>query len=57
MSVTKDEVLSALRGVQDPDLHKDIVTLGFVKDVEIAGRRGRLHDRADDARLPGARTR
>ena len=37
MNVTKDEVLSALRTVQDPDLHKDIVTLGFVKDVRIAG--------------------
>jgi ATP-binding protein involved in chromosome partitioning len=37
VSVTKDEVLSALRTVQDPDLHKDIVTLGFVKDVRIAG--------------------
>jgi len=37
LSVTKDEVLSALRGVQDPDLHKDIVTLGFVKEVEIKG--------------------
>jgi ATP-binding protein involved in chromosome partitioning len=32
---TKDAVLSALRGVQDPDLHKDIVTLGFVKDVAV----------------------
>ena len=37
MSVTQDLVLSALRAVQDPDLHKDIVTLGFVKDVQIAG--------------------
>jgi len=37
VSVTKDEVLVALRGVQDPDLHKDIVTLGFVKEVEIQG--------------------
>ena len=53
VSVTKEQVLSALRGVQDPDLHKDIVTLGFVKDVEVEGRRGRLHDRADDAGLPG----
>ena len=35
MSVTKEQVLSALRDVQDPDLHKDIVTLGFVKDVQI----------------------
>ncbi len=37
MSVTKDEVLSALRGVQDPDLHKDIVSLGFVKEVRVEG--------------------
>jgi ATP-binding protein involved in chromosome partitioning len=37
VSVTKDEVLSALRAVQDPDLHKDVVTLGFVKEVEIRG--------------------
>jgi ATP-binding protein involved in chromosome partitioning len=35
LSVTTDEVLSALRGVQDPDLHKDIVTLGFVKELEV----------------------
>jgi ATP-binding protein involved in chromosome partitioning len=37
VSVTKEQVLSALRDVQDPDLHKDIVTLGFVKDVRIEG--------------------
>ena len=37
MSVTKEQVLVALRDVQDPDLHKDIVTLGFVKDVQIEG--------------------
>ena len=37
MSVTQEQVLEALRAVQDPDLHKDIVTLGFVKDVKIAG--------------------
>ncbi len=36
MSVDQDQVLAALRGVQDPDLHRDIVTLGFVKDVRIA---------------------
>ncbi len=28
--VTKEQILDALRVVQDPDLHKDIVTLGFV---------------------------
>ncbi len=37
MSVTSEQVLSALRAVQDPDLHKDIVTLGFVKDVSVSG--------------------
>ena len=37
MSVSQEQVLAALRAVQDPDLHKDIVTLGFVKDVKIAG--------------------
>jgi ATP-binding protein involved in chromosome partitioning len=37
VSVTQEDVLAALRTVQDPDLHKDIVTLGFVKDVRIEG--------------------
>jgi len=37
VSVTQEQVLSALGTVQDPDLHKDIVTLGFVKDVRIEG--------------------
>src|SRR5574341_1544435 len=30
--VTKDEVLAALSQIQDPDLHRDIVTLGFVPE-------------------------
>jgi ATP-binding protein involved in chromosome partitioning len=29
-------VLDALRAVRDPDLHKDIVALGFVKNLQIA---------------------
>src|SRR4029450_5285152 len=37
VSVTEEQVLGVLRGVQDPDLHKDIVTLGFVKEVKISG--------------------
>jgi ATP-binding protein involved in chromosome partitioning len=37
VSVTQEQVLASLRGVQDPDLHKDIVSLGFVKDVKICG--------------------
>ena len=34
-SVTEDQVKEALRQVQDPDLHKDIVTLGFVRQIQI----------------------
>jgi len=37
LSVTREQVLDALRTVQDPDLHKDIVTLNFVKEVRIQG--------------------
>jgi ATP-binding protein involved in chromosome partitioning len=37
VSITQEQVLAALRSVQDPDLHKDIVSLGFVKDVKICG--------------------
>ncbi len=35
-AITEQSVLDALRSVRDPDLHKDIVTLGFVKDVKIS---------------------
>ena len=37
--VTEAAVLDALRAVKDPDLHKDIVTLGFVKQLAIEGER------------------
>lgn len=36
-SVTSDAVLDALKHVQEPELHKDLVTLNMVKDIEIAG--------------------
>lgn len=36
-TVTESAVLDALRGVVDPDLHKDIVALGFVKNLAIEG--------------------
>jgi ATP-binding protein involved in chromosome partitioning len=36
-SVREADVLQALRVVNDPDLHRDIVSLGFVKNVRIAG--------------------
>lgn len=37
MAITEAQILEALRGVQDPDLRRDIVTLGFVKEVNIDG--------------------
>jgi ATP-binding protein involved in chromosome partitioning len=37
--LTEAMVLDALRAVHDPDLHKDIVALGFVKNVRIDGAR------------------
>ncbi|HET6992703.1 MAG TPA: Mrp/NBP35 family ATP-binding protein [Bacteroidia bacterium] len=38
MNITKEKVLEALKNVEDPDLKKDIVTLGMVKDIEIDGK-------------------
>lgn len=37
MNITKENILDALRNVEDPDLKKDLVTLGMVKDIEIEG--------------------
>jgi ATP-binding protein involved in chromosome partitioning len=33
--VTEQSVLEVLRQIKDPDLHKDIVTLGFIRDLQI----------------------
>ena len=33
--VTEEAVLGALKGVRDPDLNRDIVSLGFIKDIQI----------------------
>lgn len=35
--LTEQSVLDALSQIEDPDLHKDIVTLGFIKDLKIEG--------------------
>jgi ATP-binding protein involved in chromosome partitioning len=42
MPLTPDQLRAALRTVKDPDLHKDLVTLNMVKEVE---------PRGDDVRL------
>ena len=37
MALSRDDVYEALRTVEDPDLHKDLVTLNMVKDVQVEG--------------------
>ncbi|HEX2928685.1 MAG TPA: iron-sulfur cluster assembly protein, partial [Candidatus Binatia bacterium] len=35
-NLTEERILDALRRVQDPELHRDIVSLGMVKNLAIA---------------------
>ncbi|MGB9672927.1 MAG: Mrp/NBP35 family ATP-binding protein [Anaerolineales bacterium] len=37
--ITQEMVLNALRGVQDPELRRDLVSLNMIKDIEIEGSR------------------
>src|SRR5271167_2321354 len=37
MPISRDQVMSALRTVQDPELFKDIVSLNMVKGVRLDG--------------------
>ena len=37
MKLTKENILESLRKVNDPDLHRNIVELGFVKNLTITG--------------------
>lgn len=37
MAVTREQVMEALKAVQDPELHKDVVELDMVKDIQING--------------------
>ncbi|NIM93930.1 MAG: P-loop NTPase [Anaerolineales bacterium] len=39
IEVTREMVLEALSKVQEPELHKDLVSLGMVKDIVIEGNR------------------
>ena len=43
MPVTTEQVLNALKAVQDPDLKRDLVSLGFIKDVAIQSGRDLVH--------------
>lgn len=35
--LTEENILESLKQVKDPDLHRDIVTLGFIKNMTITG--------------------
>jgi hypothetical protein len=37
MEITLDSAMAALRKVMDPELHRDIVSLGMVKDLRVEG--------------------
>ena len=39
MGLEQQTILDALKAVNDPDLHRDIVSLGFIKDLKIDGAR------------------
>ena len=39
MSLTKETVLEALKNVEDPDLKKDLVTLGMIHDLVVEGKK------------------
>src|SRR5215217_1890554 len=36
-AVSEEQVLKALSNIIDPDLHKDVVSLGFIKNLKIEG--------------------
>ena len=37
MSITKENILAALKNVEDPDLKKDLVTLNMIEDLTVDG--------------------
>jgi ATP-binding protein involved in chromosome partitioning len=37
MSFSTEDVINALRHVNDPDLHKDLVTLNMISNIEVSG--------------------
>jgi ATP-binding protein involved in chromosome partitioning len=36
MAVTEEDILKALTQVMDPELHRNVVELGFIQEVDIA---------------------
>jgi len=52
--ISPQDVLNALRAVKDPDLGRDIVTLGFIKDLEVGDHRVSFALQLTTPALPGA---
>src|SRR5919201_526213 len=50
---TKDEVVDALRAVEDPELGMDIVELGLLYDVEVEGPKIKVDHTLDAGRRGG----
>jgi ATP-binding protein involved in chromosome partitioning len=38
MNIKSEDVLNALRNVNDPDIKKDLVTLNMISDIEVTDR-------------------
>ncbi|MFH1279673.1 MAG: Mrp/NBP35 family ATP-binding protein [Candidatus Eisenbacteria bacterium] len=51
-SITKDQALQALGAVQDPHFGRDLVSLGFVKDVSVDGGETRVRVQFPTPRFP-----
>ena len=54
MPVTVDDVIAALRPVEDPELHRSIVDLDMVRDVAHRRRRRGARGHPHRRRLPAA---
>ena len=50
---TREQVLEALKDVQDPELHKSLVELNMIRDIVVDGSKGVFDGRVDDC--PAAR--
>ena len=51
-SLTETDVLAALKGVKDPDIQRDLVDLGMIKDIRIGRQCGRPDGQPHHPGLP-----
>ena len=48
---TAEQVMNALRRVQEPELHKDLVTLNMIKDLRVEGSKVTFTIRSEERRV------